>query len=71
MKTDHTVISITRLPKVNLSLKKREMVLFDKQNVKASKEGMLVGASLAIFLGFTVSGVHLGFPTLSLQAPFC
>jgi hypothetical protein len=23
-----------------------------------------VGASLAIFLGFTVSGIHLGFPIL-------
>jgi hypothetical protein len=30
-----------------------------------------VGASLAIFLGFTVSGIHLGFSTLSLQAAFC
>jgi hypothetical protein len=30
-----------------------------------------VGASLAIFLGFTVSGIHLGFPTLSLLAAFC
>jgi hypothetical protein len=27
-----------------------------------------VGASLAIFVGFAVSGIHLGFPTLSLQA---
>jgi hypothetical protein len=30
-----------------------------------------VGASLAIFLGFTVSGIHLGFSTLSLQAVLC
>jgi hypothetical protein len=29
-----------------------------------------VGASLAIFLGFTVSGIHLGFATLCLQAAF-
>jgi hypothetical protein len=30
-----------------------------------------VGASLAIFLGFTVSGIHLGVLTLSLLAAFC
>jgi hypothetical protein len=30
-----------------------------------------VGASFAIFLGFTVSDIHLGFPTPSLQVAFC
>jgi hypothetical protein len=53
-----------------------DILISDKADIKPKliireTEGHFVGASLAIFLGFTASGIHLGFLILSLQAAFC
>jgi hypothetical protein len=37
----------------------------------SKNQGGNIGDSLAIFLEFTLSGIYIGFPTLSLQAAFC
>jgi hypothetical protein len=40
-------------------------------SIDAEKAFYKVEVSLALFLGFTVSGIHLGSSTLSIQAAFC
>jgi hypothetical protein len=61
------VKSINVIQHINRSKDKNHMTI----SIDAEKAFYKVEVSLALFLGFTVSGIHLGFSTLSLQAAFC
>jgi hypothetical protein len=65
----HKIVSITRLPKSKSHpwRWKQWCILTSKMS---KHKGGNVGASLAIFLGFTVSGIHFGFPTLDSTSSF-